>query len=54
MGKRITIGVFSAALCVALLSGAVAMTQEEVFRADFEWGDTGDWSMAKPARCDVI
>jgi hypothetical protein len=41
---------------LAILASATAALagSDPIFRDDFEWGDTGDWSATAPARCDVI
>jgi hypothetical protein len=42
-------------VCVALASvAAAAGAQDAVFFGDFEWGDTGDWSLVEPPRCDRV
>jgi hypothetical protein len=43
-----------ALLLVPLVSPASVISQERLFDGSFEWGDTGDWSLTEPPRCDVI
>ena len=34
--------------------GVPVTAQDAVFSEDFEWGDTADWTVAVPTRCDRI
>jgi hypothetical protein len=40
--------------CVLLLIVSPVAAQSPIFRGDFEWGDTSDWSTSEPPRCDRV
>lgn len=42
------------AAVVSLLLAGPCAAQSAIFTGDFEWGDTGDWSVAEPPRCDRL
>lgn len=39
---------------VVVMIAIPAVAQSQIFKDGFEWGDTGDWSVTVPARCDAI
>jgi hypothetical protein len=43
-----------AAVAIAFAVSVPAAAQDAMFADGFEWGDTGDWSTAKPPRCDRL
>ena len=42
------------ALAAVFVSIGPGFAQDVIFRDDFDWGDTGDWSTAEPPRCDRL